>query len=87
MTKQLKISVNHRSSIPGARWCTPVGWEPANEINGAEFLDGSWWSDHEEEAGIVYFGEASDGDEIEVSPNDLRVASTGDCRVIGRVEV
>lgn len=82
----MKVRINHKSSVSGASWCTPVGWEPDNQIEGAEFLDGSWWSDSEEEAGLLYFGEAQEGEEIEATFADLRVASCGDCRVIGEVE-
>jgi len=85
-----KIRLMHNSSIPGARWCEPIGWEPSNEIEGAEFADGSWWSDSEEEAGLVWFGDVNAyGSEevIDASLDDLRVASCGDCRVIGTVEV
>ena len=56
MATTLKVRLLHRSSVPHARWCEPVGWEPGNEIEGAEFLDGSWWSDHEEEAGLLLLG-------------------------------
>ena len=86
MATTLKVRLLHRSSVPHARWCEPVGWEPGNEIEGAEFLDGSWWSDHEEEAGLLCWAQGDDGDEIEVSADDLRVVSTGDCRVLGKVE-
>ena len=86
-TKTLTVQLQHRSSIQQARWCQPVGWEPANKIEGAEFVDGSWWGETEEEAGLVCFVEGDEGDEIEVALDDLRVASCGDCRVIGEVEV
>ena len=82
----MKIRINHKSSVSGASWCTPIGWEPDNQIEEAQFVDGSWWSDVEEEAGLLYFGEAQEGEEIEASFADLRVASCGDCRVIGEVE-
>lgn len=86
-TKTLTVKLCHCSSIPNARWCEPVGWEPVNEIEGAEFLDGSWWSENEEEAGLVAFVEGNEGDEIDVSPDSLRVVSCGDCRILGTVEV
>jgi hypothetical protein len=82
----MKIRINHKSSVSGASWCTPIGWEPDNQIEEAEFVDGSWWSEESEEAGLLYFGEAQEGEEIEASFADLRVASCGDCRVIGEVE-
>jgi hypothetical protein len=81
------ITLGHRSSIAGARWCTPAGWEPENQIEGAEYINGSWWGEENEEAGIVYFGEGEEGDEITVAVEDLRVASCGDCRVIGPVQI
>jgi len=86
-TKTLTVTLQHTSSIPGARWATPKGWEPLNQIAGADFVDGSWWGEESEEAGIVYFGEGADGEEIEANLDDLRVVSTGDCRVIGNVEI
>lgn len=85
--KTLTVELMHRSSIQGARWCKPVSWTPANEIKYAEFVDGSWWSEHEEEAGLICFVDGEEGDHIEVSPEELRVASCGDCRVIGEVVV
>lgn len=84
---KLTITLGHKSSIPGARWVTPVGWEPANDIDGSEYLGGSWWGSTEETAGLVYFGAGAEGDTEEVDAEDLRIAATGDCRVIGRVEV
>jgi hypothetical protein len=84
-TQTLKVELKHRSSISNARWCQPVGWEPANEIAG-EFIDGSWWSESQEEAGLVCFVQGDEGDVIEVPVDELRVASCGDCRVIGEVE-
>ena len=83
-TKTLKVELGHRSSIQGARWCKPIGWEPANTVEGAEFVDGSWWNESEE-AGLVCFVQGEEGDTLEVSAEDLRVASCGNCRVIGEV--
>ena len=90
MTTTKTVRLKHNSSIPNARWCEPVGWEPQNTIEGAEFVDGSWWSEDSEEAGLVWFGErdAYGAEEvIEASLDDLRVASCGDCRVIGDVQL
>lgn len=84
-TPTVKVRLGHRSSIPGARWATPVGWEPTNEIEGSEFLDGSWWDETEETAGLVCFTPGDDGDQIDAPTDEVRVASTGDCRVIGPV--
>lgn len=92
-TKTLTVRLAHHSSIQGARWATPVGWEPANQIEGAEYAgDGSWWEGSGEEsnqqaAGLVCWAEGDEGEEIEVAADDLRVASCGDCRVIGPVEL
>lgn len=89
-TTTVTVRLAHNAAIPGARWCQPVGWEPRNEIEGAEFVDGSWWSDSEEEAGLIWCGErdAYGAEEvIEATLDDLRVASCGDCRVIGEVKV
>ncbi len=83
------VQLMHNSSIPNARWCETVGWEPQNKIDGAEFIDGSWWNEDSEEAGLVYFcnpAEYGSGDVVEASLDDIRVASCGDCRVIGEVE-
>jgi hypothetical protein len=80
-TKTVTVKLNHNSSIPQARW------EPTNEVEGAEFLDGSWWGVSNEEAGLVCFVRGDEGDEIEVSLDDLRVVSTGNCRVISKVEI
>lgn len=83
------VLVGHRSGIAGARWCRPVGWSPRNRIEGAEWSDeaGAWNSEYEEEAGIVVFGHDNEGDTVTVGLDDLRVASSGECRVIGEVEV
>ena len=90
-TKVVEVVVRHRSSVPGARWCEPKGWAPTNLIEGAEYVadTGSWWDPSEEAAGILVWTapDAVKGDVATVSLDDLRVASCGDCRVIGRVEV
>lgn len=88
--KTLTIWLKHSASIPNARWCEAVDWEPRNEIDGADYLDGGWWDDDGNVAGLVWFGDTSEhqpGEEIEVSLDDLRVASCGDCRVIGPVVI
>ena len=82
----MQVLINHKSSVSGASWCTPIGWEPDNRIEGAEFIDGSWWSDDCQKAGLLFFGEATEGEQIEATFADLRVASCGNCRVIGEVE-
>jgi hypothetical protein len=84
-TKTVTVRLLHESSIPGARWCEPIGWKPSNEIEGAEFSDGSYWEETEEVAGFVCFADGCKEDEIEVSLDDLRIASCGDCKVLGKV--
>ncbi len=89
-TKTLTVRLLHNASIPGARWCEPVGWEPANVVEGSELADGAWWNNDEQAAGLVWFGErdAYGANEVkEANLDDLRVATCGDCRVIGAVEV
>ena len=89
-TKTMKIRLLHNASIPGARWCEAIGWEPANQIDGAELADGSWWDENEEVAGLVWFGEVNAygvNEVIEADLGGLRVASCGDCRVIGNVQI
>ena len=86
----MKVRLLHDASIPGARWCEPIGWEPTNEIEGSEFVDGSWWDADEQTAGLVWFGDRNAygvREVVEVGLDDLRVASCGNCRVIGEVEV
>lgn len=87
MGKTITVRLMHNSSIPQARWAKPIGWEPQNEIGGSEYVDGSWWDEYEETAGIVCFAEGDEGDEIEVSVDECRIASTGNCRVIEKVKV
>lgn len=89
-TKITRVRLLHNASIPGARWCEPLDWEPANQIDGSEFVDGGWWDAEEQTAGLVWFGDrnAYGAEEvIDASLDDLRVASCGDCRVIGAVEL
>ena len=84
---KLKIRLNHQSSIPGAIWCEPIGWEPTNEIEGADYFDSGWWDDVENVAGIVAFVDGDQNEVIECDISDLRIASCGDCRIIGEVEI
>jgi hypothetical protein len=35
-TKTVKIRLLHNASIPNARWCEPVDWEPTNIVEGRE---------------------------------------------------
>jgi hypothetical protein len=88
-TLELAVEVGHAASIPGARWCRPVGWSPRNAIDGADWIDGdgAWQDENGDAAGIVIYGEHSKGDRVTVGIDNLRVASCGDCRVIGEVEV
>lgn len=90
MSKSVKVRLLHNSSIPHARWCEPVGWEPSNDVEGSEFVDGSWWDDDGETAGLVWFGDPDEygaNEVVEASLDDLRVASCGNCKVIGEVEI
>ena len=87
---KVRIRLGHQSSIQGAIWCEPVGWTPANEIEGADWCEGAWLDDESSVAGLVWFHDGVPHDEddvLAVELDDLRVASCGDCRVIGEVEV
>jgi hypothetical protein len=88
-TKALTVRLMHNAAIPNARWCEPIGWTPSNEIDGSELSDGAWWDDDEQTAGLVWFGHPDEfgaGEVIEANADDIRVASCGDCRVIGEVK-
>jgi hypothetical protein len=84
-----EVEVGHAASIPGARWCRPVGWSPRNAIDGAEWSDGdgAWNDENGDAAGIVIYGNCSEGDRVTVGLDDLRVVTCGDCRVVGAVQV
>lgn len=86
---QVEVIVGHRSSIAGARWCRPIGWSPRNRVEGADWSDedGAWLTEEGEAAGIVVFTEDEEGEKVTVGLDDLRVASSGDCRVAGNVVV
>jgi len=86
---EVEVEVQHSSSIPGARWCRPIGWSPRNEIDGADWIDseGSWQDGDGDAAGLVVYGDHSEGDWVAVSIDDLRVVTAGDCRVIGAVKI
>lgn len=86
---EVEVIVGHRSSIAGARWCQPSGWSPRNRVEGADWSDGdgAWTTEEGEAAGIVIFGHDEEGETVTVSVDDLRVASSGECRVIGEVEI
>lgn len=87
-TTNLAVELQHKSPTSGARWVKPIGWEPANQIDGSEFLDGSWWDANEETHGLVVFNTTgTEGETIEVSLHDIRLASCGNCRVIGEVKL
>ena len=88
--KTVTVRLLHNASIPNARWCEPVGWEPANVVEGSELVDGAWWDDDEQTAGLVWFGHPNEyvaNEVMEANLDDLRVASCGDCRVIGEVKL
>jgi hypothetical protein len=86
---EVEVEVGHASSIPGARWCRPIGWSPRNVIDGADWSDGdgAWQDEDGDAAGIVVYGDHAEGDQVAVALDDLRVVSCGDCRVVGEVEV
>jgi hypothetical protein len=84
----MKIRLLHTASIPNARWCEPIGWEPKNHIEGAEWQDNAWWDEDNEVASLVWYGEPNAygvGEVIDADLADLRVARSGECRVIGEV--
>jgi len=84
------VRLLHYASIPNARWCEPVGWEPTNAVKGSELVDGAWWDDDNQTAGLVWFGDLytyGANEVMQASLDDLRVASCGNCRVIGEVLV
>ncbi len=89
-TVTVRVRLMHDASIPGARWCEPIGWEPANVIEGSELDDGAWWDADEQTAGLVWLGDRNAygaAEVIEANISDLRVASCGDFRVIGEVQI
>ena len=85
----VSVLVGHPSSIAGARWCRPVGWSPRNRFDGADWSDedGAWATEDGEAAGVVVFGHYDEGETVTVGLDDLRVAQSGDCRVIDEVQV
>lgn len=77
--KNVTVVVGHRSYIPVARWCRPVGWQPANQVEGAEWSapDGAWLDEEGEAGGVVVYGREDDeeGQEITVPLDALRVVT------------
>jgi len=86
MNATVKIRLLHKSSLPGARWCEPIGWEPVNVIEGSIQEEGAWWDgNNENTAGLCWFGEPGENghnDVVEVPLAELRVVSCGECRVL-----
>jgi hypothetical protein len=86
---KVKVQLLHCASIPGSRWCNPMGWHPTNKVDGAEYEDFTWWdSSDEEAAGLLWLGDvnAHGANEVAmVNLTDLRVASCGDMRILGNV--
>lgn len=78
------VVLKHRSSVPGARWCEPVDWVPENQIEGAEYVDGGWWDETSEVAGLVAFVQGDEGDVVEVDLDAVKLASGN--KVIDNVE-
>lgn len=72
--KTVKVRLLHNTH-PSllACWCEPVGWEPATVIDG-QFYVRDRRNHHV-------------GDVVEVNLDDLRVASSLDVRVIGKVKI
>lgn len=85
--KTVTVRLLHDSSIPSLRWCEPIGWEPKAEVNG-EYADGSWWDDNEEVAGLVVLGNYTEGEDeiVTVDIDQIRIASCGDCKIIGKLD-
>lgn len=86
---KVKVKLLHKCPVPGARWCGPVGWEPANKIKGAAYEDGAWWDGREEVASLIWLGDPNQHGafhEITVPLDDLRVATAGECRVLEKVK-
>lgn len=89
-TEMLQVRGLHRSHSPRRdRWVEPVGWTPEvpDGFEGEEFvLDGGGvWGPHEEEAGIVCFGEVGEGEVVEVPLSDLAWVACGEYHLIGPV--
>jgi len=75
-TKTVKLSILHRChDRRTAHWVQPIDWTPQvpEEFRREGFTldEGSIWGQEEEEAGLVYFGEAEEGDTIEAAIGDL----------------
>lgn len=75
-TATVMVRASHQAcGRRNAWWVEPVGWKPVCpvEFAGDEFdlIDGSVWGEEEEEAGLVFFGETEEGEELEVSIKDL----------------
>lgn len=62
-----------------------MGWTPRNPIEGAEYLNGSWYRAGEEVAGLVCFAEGRRGQLLDVTTDDLRIAACWNVRLIGDV--
>lgn len=87
---KVNIRIQHRCSVPQPHWCQPVGWTPANIVEGREYQEGAWWDDHEAIAGLVVYHlppDVIEGDIVEVPLDDLRVVQCGDVRVLEKVKV
>jgi hypothetical protein len=88
---KVKIRLLHESSIPGSHWCQPIGWDPANKVEGAQYQDGTWWDsndDGNDAAGLLWFGDMiayGFNKVMDADLDDLRVASAGDVKILGKV--
>jgi hypothetical protein len=81
----VQIKVGHQSPMRGAHWCHPVGWTPANQLPGCEFIDGAWRNEMGDTAAIACFTLEEEGAIIEVPLEDLRVASCGEWQILQEV--
>ena len=91
-TRTVTIKGGHSSHSPYRhKWAEPVGWTPmiptAFDGENVELIDGTLWGEHEEEAGIVYFGTIEEGETKEVALSDLSWVRSGQYQNLGLVEV
>jgi len=84
------VYVGGALNLPGASWCSPVDWRPANIIDGYKWLDDSkkWVAENGDEACIVVYGRRSaEWRKMEVRLDELRVVRMRTWQVIGEVLV
>lgn len=88
----MKVRLLHKCvTIPGSRWCEPIDWQPANDIPETIWVDGAWWDDTSEVAGVVCAYVVDDGGEegsvVDADLDNLLVVRSFSGQVIGRVTV